>query len=999
MKTSSLNGLIISLLFLINATGISQVPEISNINWRCVGPVHIGGRVTTVAGVPGNHKTFYIGTAAGGLYRTLNGGTTFESVFDDNGSQSIGAMAIDLSNPEIIYVGTGEGDPRNDISYGDGIYRSDDGGETWNHLGLSNSERFSAIAINPDNPQIVYAAAMGTAWAPNEERGLFRSTNGGDTWEKILYVNSTTGASSVCINPENPNIIYAGMYDYLRQPWHFRSGGPGSGLYRSLDSGDTWELITDPNLNNGLPGEKVLGRVDVDISHSNTQVIYTMIESQEEGELWRSDDGGNVWQMINSDTRINNRPFYYNTIFISPDNELNVWALAGSLNYSVDGGQNFQRNRGSTFGDHHALWIDPEDPDYIINGCDGGVSVSFDRGRNWDYINNMPMIQAYHVGFDMKIPYNLYAGFQDHEIWRGPSQRWASTGATGADWTRLRDMADGMYAFAHPADDNIIIYNGHFGDITRLDLKTGQERFIQPHPIGPSGTGAGYEKFRFHWDSPILISPHDSELMYYGGNVLFRSPDRGETWDIISPDLTSNDPAKMKVSGGPISPDNTRAEYHCTIISIAESPVIKGRLIVGTDDGKLHVSDNDGETWTNLTAYLPGPDNAWISEIVASRFNADRIYISIDHHRTGDFNSYVYKSDDLGITWEKINAGLKSYVHCVKEDLENPKLLFAGTERGIYASFNGGELWNCLNINMPDLPVRDIQIHPRESDLILATHGRGLFILDDIAWMRELSEVNTSKPSLFSIRDTYRYIPVSDRSTQGNKIYIAPNPSYGAIISYSVPEEYKAGNLVLRISNSNGQRLWEMEVSSNSGIHRTSWNLGEDLSLIDETIINDRYAGLLKVPPGKYLISLKDKQTILDEKYINVIQDPRLNIENGQTEVCYEYIHKLGITMNHLRTTIEKIESVREYINNKGNESETEKIISKIDDINYKIVPERMSPNGMNLLPRMNWLFNQVRKNSWEPTLAQKEWIDKLINESDKVLVEWEDLLRGIEYK
>ena len=938
---------VLVLLILIPVSGICQLPDMYNITWRCVGPAHFGGRVTCVAGIPGDYKTYYVGTAAGGLFRTKNGGTTFRSVFDQTNSPSIGAVAIAPSDNNIVYVGTGEGDPRNDISFGDGIYRSDDGGDTWINMGLENTERFSSIVIHPDDPDIVYAAAMGKAWSEGSDRGIYKSIDGGKSWARILFVNSTTGASSLCIHPENPEIIYAGMYDYLRKPWHFRSGGPGSGLYRSKDAGETWTLLTDPALNNGLPGERLLGRIDVDISLTNPDVIYSMIESQEDGELWRSDDAGKTWVMVNNDHRINNRPFYYTTLFISPEDPYKLWALAGSLYYSEDGGKNFGRNRGTTFGDHHAFWINPEDPDHILNGCDGGASVSFDRGTGWTYLNNIPMAQAYHVGYDMQYPYNIYSGFQDHEIWKGPSQRWAETGSTGKDWTRLRDMADGMNAFAHPADNNIIIYNGHFGDITKTDLRTGEERFIQPYPIGPSGTSAVDEKYRFNWDSPIALSPHNPEILYYGGNVLFRSDDRGETWKVISPDLTTNDPDKMKLSGGPISPDNTRAEYHCTIVSITENPVKQGFIIIGTDDGNLQLTADSGRTWKNLTGHLPGPEFGWISEVVASKVSEKRIYISIDQHRLGDFGSYIFKSDDMGLSWDKITEGLKSFVHCFKEDPENPDMLFAGTERGVFVSSNAGGNWYSLNMGIPELPVYDISIHPRENDLIIATHGRGIYILDDISWMRKLPDMENGKPSLLSTRDAFRYIPVSDRSRQGDDIYIAPNPQYGAYINYFIPEVNAPGNAEILISDADNSLLWRFDVDTLPGIHRLVWNLGEDLSLVNEDIRVDRYAGRLKVPPGTYSVTLSVDGMALDRKNIEVLPDPRNNIPAGNTKECYLIMHELALRMNLLLN---------------------------------------ISHNDPLILSRMNWLFNQVRKNSDKPTLAQEYWIRTLIKQADDLI-------------
>jgi len=994
-------SLIAVLLFnFINIHVKGQVPEMYNMEWRCIGPAHFGGRVTCVIGLPGDYKTYFIGTAAGGLFRTKNGGTTFRAVFDETGSPSIGAIAISPSDYSIIYVGTGEGDPRNDISFGDGIYRSDNGGDNWRHLGLDGAERFSAIVVHPENPDIVYAAAMGKAWSSGKERGVFKSVNGGKTWDKILFVNNTTGSSSICLHPEDPGIIYAGMYDYLRKPWHFRSGGTGSGLYKSVDAGRTWTHLTEPSLKNGLPGKKLLGRIDVDISIANPEIVYAMIESQEDGELWRSDDGGDTWEMVSDNRRINNRPFYYTTLFVSPDNPFNVWALAGSLYYSENGGKDFRRNRGTTFGDHHAFWIDPEDPDHVLNGCDGGASVSFDRGRNWSYLNNIPMAQAYHVGYDMQYPYNVYSGFQDHEIWKGPSQRWAETGATGKDWTRLRDMADGMYAFAHPVDNNIIIYNGHFGDITRTDLRTGEERFIQPYPIGPSGTSAAYEKYRFHWDSPVVLSPHDPETLYYGANVLFRSLDRGETWSVISPDLTTNDPGKMKLSGGPISPDNTRAEYHCTIISIAKSPLKQGLIIAGTDDGNLQVSQDNGKSWNNLREHLPGPDNAWISEVVASASDTSRIYISIDQHRLGDFSTYIFRSDDMGLTWKKITEGLKSYVHCIIEDPEDTDLLFAGTERGIFVSYDAGAKWYSLNHGIPVLPVRDIHIHPRENDLIIATHGRGIFIMDDISWMREISGKGKDSPSLLNTRNACRYIPVSDRSSQGDDIYIAPNPDYGAIINYYVPEGYSDTGLAILISSSDTKPLWGFEADTRAGVHRITWNLGEDLSLVNEDIETDRYAGRLKLPPGSYFVSLVDKNgTNLDKNDLEILPDPRNDIPPENIKECYKLVHNLTISMNHIRIVLDEMEKVTEYIKTRYKGVEASDLIENAEELRSRITPDRQSPDGYNILNRMNWLFNQVRKNSDKPTLAQQKWIEYLIKEAEEVTVEWKELLDSINYR
>jgi photosystem II stability/assembly factor-like uncharacterized protein len=448
--------------------------------WRDVGPAMFAGRVADVAGVAGNRDILYVGTASSGLYKSANGGVTFEPVFETGNTLSIGAIAVQQDRPEVVYVGTGEGAVRNSISFGDGIYKTTDGGRTWKHLGLTSSERFSRIVIHPTNSSIVIAAAMGRAFGAGGERGIYRSADGGATWQRTLHINDTTGASDVAIDPQDPNVVYAGMYEYQRRPWTFTSGGPGSGLYRSSDGGLIWKKLTDPSLNNGLPGTKLLGRIGVSIHRKDPRVVYALIEAQEGGVLWRSDDRGDRWRLVNSDRRLNNRPFYYTQVRADPVDSDRVYTLAGSFNMSTDGGRTFGPSGGRMFGDHHALWIDPADPNRLLSGTDGGFFISNDYGRNWDFVNNMPMAQAYHLGVDMAEPYNILGGFQDHEIWRGPNEKWNQVGVREGDWVRLRYMADGMNTIPDPRDPNIVYYNGHFGDITRIDMRNQEERYIQP---------------------------------------------------------------------------------------------------------------------------------------------------------------------------------------------------------------------------------------------------------------------------------------------------------------------------------------------------------------------------------------------------------------------------------------------------------------------------------------------------------------------------------------
>ena len=605
-----------------------------HLAWRAVGPAMFAGRVADVAGIPGNRDLLYVGTASSGLYKSTNGGTTFDPVFESGNTLSIGAIAVQPDNPDVVYVGTGEGAVRNSMSFGDGVYKSTDGGRSWKYLGLPQSERFARLVIHPSNPAIIFAAAMGRAFGAGGERGVYRSTDGGATWRRTLHVDDTTGASDVAIDPQDPNIVYAGMYDYQRQPWSFRSGGPGSGLYKSTDGGSTWKRLTDPALNNGLPGAKLLGRIGISVHRKNPRVVYVLIEAQEGGVLWRSDDRGEQWRVVNSERRINNRPFYYTQVRADPVDPDRVYTLAGSFNVSTDGGRTFGPSGGRMFGDHHALWIDPEDPKRLLSGTDGGFFISNDYGRNWDFVNNMPMAQAYHVGVDMSEPYNILGGFQDHEIWRGPNEKWNQVGVREGDWVRLRYMADGMYALADPRDPSIVYYNGHFGDITRLDMRNREERYIQPYPPGPAGGGADIEKYRFNWNSPVLMSPSNPDVLYYGGNVLFKTIDRGETWSIISPDLTTNDKEKQRSSGGPISTDNTRAEFHCTIVSLAESPRDPSVIWAGTDDGNLQITRDGGKTWKNVAPNIPdAPRYSWFSSISASGAAPGAAFVTIDQHR------------------------------------------------------------------------------------------------------------------------------------------------------------------------------------------------------------------------------------------------------------------------------------------------------------------------------------------------------------------------------
>jgi photosystem II stability/assembly factor-like uncharacterized protein len=1004
--------LMILLLVFCGSTSVVEPPELkieagllAGLSWRSIGPAMFAGRVVDVAGIPAKPDILYVAAASSGLFKSINGGITFDSVFNDGNTLSLGAIAVDPANPDVVYLGTGEGAVRNSISFGDGIYKSVDGGATWRHLGLKDSERFSRIVIHPANSQIILAAAMGHAFGPNQERGIYRSTDGGATWRRVLYVNPTTGASDVAMDPQDPNIVYAGMYDYLRQPWHFRSGGPGSGLYRSTDGGVTWQKLTDPALKNGLPGARLIGRSGISIHLKDPRIVYALIEAQEDGVLWRSDDRGITWKIVNSERRINNRPFYYTQVRVDPVDPNRVYTLSGTFNVSTDGGRTFGQSGGRMFGDHHALWIDPTNPKRLLCGTDGGFFISNDYGRNWDFVNNMPMAQAYHVGVDMADPYNVLGGFQDHEIWRGPNERWNQVGVREGDWRRLRYMADGMYTVPDPRDPNIIYYNGHFGDITRIDLRNGEERYIQPYPVGPSGGGANLELYRFNWNSPIHLSPSDPDVIYYGGNVLFKTTDGGSSWQIISPDLTTNDPEKQKLSGGPISPDNTRAEFHCTILSISESPRDRNVIWVGTDDGNVQLTRDGGKTWTNVVKNITGaPAFGWVSAINASPEDPGTAYVSIDQHRLDDFAPYAFVTTDYGKTWKRISSGLRGYVHIVMEDPKEPNLLYAGTELGIFASFDRGASWTDLRMGLPPLAVVDLKVHPRDNDLIIATHARGFYILDDATPLQQLARARSQRVALFKPMRATRYTPASDTSVLGNRVWVARNKPYGAIISYYLSERSSA-RVELAILDSAGRLVRTLTGTPNAGINRVVWDLRETSCQNLETRPGRGRSGAtgegVRALPGDYRVRLTAFGQTVEESF-HVRLDPRVQASQEDVQAHYRETKRVEGMQCAITQALSRVQSLdgqlanlERAVSEAAIKAEATAVRKELRAIVVGLAGDPRDPNHLNLRGKLNWFTIQVGNYSGRPTDAQIEWISRFNDQLNKLLEQFSEVQRG----
>jgi photosystem II stability/assembly factor-like uncharacterized protein len=795
------------------------------LRWRGIGPANPGGRVTVVAGIPGKPDVFYVAGAAGGIIKTVNAGTTFTPIFDSQPVASIGAIEIAPSNESVVWVGTGEGDPRNSTSFGNGVYRSTDAGRTWTHVGLDDSERIKRIAVDPQNPDIAYVCAVGHAWGPNEERGVFRTTDAGRTWKKILYRDQDTGCSDIAMEPGNARTLYAGMYTFRRKPWRFDSGGKETALYKTTDGGDTWQKVTG----GGMPTE-ALDRIGVGVSMSNPNTVYLITETLTQGVLFRSDDRGASWTMVSNDRNLSFRPFYYCDLRVDPKNPNRLFVLAGGLQVSDDGGKTFRGASNGVHGDHQALWIDPVNPARILSGSDGGFQISHDGSANWSIINTFSFAQFYRIEYDNQQPYTLCGGLQDNGVWCGPSATTSTDGVRKRDWMTVSG-GDGFSGVQNIAEPWIVYSNSQGGPIYQTNLRTNTSRAIAPYPkdIGSTGNPIAPYKYRFNWNAPIVRSPSDPKVMYYGGNVLFRSVTHGMSWDVISPDLTTNDKSKQQSSGGQIVVDNTAAEFHCTIMAIAESPAQKGVIWVGTDDGNIQVTKDGGKTWTNVVKNIAGlPANSWVPAIDASPFDAGTAYVAVDRHRDNDFAPHAYKTTDYGQTWTPITSNLpaKGYVHVVREDPKQKGLLFLGTELGIFASTTDGRSWMDLRNGLPAMPVPELRVHPRDGDLIIATHGRGVYILDDIAPLRQLAAASAAEAFLFDLRTAIRWQTWGRDGSLAQQEYVGENPPRGAVINFWLKT---AGPATLTMARNDGQVIRTLNVpNATAGVNRALWDLRYD---------------------------------------------------------------------------------------------------------------------------------------------------------------------------
>ncbi len=734
---------IVALAALVMFSPVTRAQKIekgtlAGMKWHLIGPSR-GGRAEAAAGVPGTN-IYYFGAVGGGVWKTTDAGQHWTPIFDKEPIASIGAIAIAPSDPNVIYVGTGEEAIRGDISYGDGMWKSTDAGKTWTHIGLTKTQHIASILVDPRNPDVALVAAIGDAFGPNPERGVFRTTDGGKTWTKVLYKDDKTGAVDLVYDPNNSHIVYAALYEISRTPYGFTSGGPGSGIYKSEDGGATWKQLTG----HGLP-EGVLGRIGLAVG-ADSETVYALIEAKK-GGLYVSDDAGENWHFVNGDHRFRQRAWYFTNIYADPKNPYTIYILNTGVYRSTDGGKTWSMML-VPHGDNHCLWIDPTNANHLIVANDGGATISLNWGKTWSTLDNQPTAEFYHVATDNRFPYYVYGAQQDNSTVAIPSQ---------GNPDNYYDVGGGESGWVVPTPSGNTVYaSGYDGSITRFDRKSGNTVDVSPWPLNPMGHAAANLKYRFQWTAPIALSPFDDHTVYFGGNVLFETADGGHSWKVISPDLTRDDKAKQQSAGGPITQDNTSAEYYDTIFCIAPSPVERGEIWVGSDDGLIHLTRDGGAHWTNVT---PKDMPAWykVSIIDASHFSAGTAYAAVNGEKNNDFAPYIYKTTDYGKTWARITNGIPdgAYVHAVREDTVRKDLLFAGTELGVYVSFDDGANWAPLKMNLPTVPVRDLTIHG--DDLVIATHGRSFWALDDIAPLRQLtSEVQNDAVYLFHPAAAYR---------------------------------------------------------------------------------------------------------------------------------------------------------------------------------------------------------------------------------------------------
>ncbi|HXY25347.1 MAG TPA: hypothetical protein VEI73_11900 [Candidatus Acidoferrum sp.] len=1012
--------------------------KFKNLEFREIGPAVMGGRIDDFAVVESNPKIIFVGTASGGVWKTTNNGTTWEPVFDKEGVSTIGDIAIAPSDPSVVWVGSGEPNNRQSSSWGDGAYKSMDGGKTWKNMGLEKTHHIGRIVIHPKNPDVVYVAALGHLWGPNPERGVYKTSDGGKTWSQVLKVNDDTGVSDVAMDPDSPDILYAAAYQRRRTPFGFNGGGPDSAIYKTIDGGATWKKLTK-----GLPYENggETGRIGLDVYRKDPNIIYAIVQ-HEKGGTFRSEDKGETWKKM-GDT--DPRPSYYSQIRIDPNNDLRIWELGAPMYYSEDGGKTFttQRVRG-IHGDYHAMWIDPADSNHMITGSDGGIHWSYDAGKNWDFLNTIAIGQFYEISLDNQKPYQICGGLQDNGSWCGPSQTMVRDGIANEDWQVIHG-GDGFYAAIDNVEPWIAYTESQDGHIARRDLRTGQQRSVMPEAKMTD------PHYRFQWNSPVAISAHDHNTVYYGGNYLFKSTNRGDTWERLGGDLTTGaDRNKLQIFGK--TPDKNTLSRHDgvqeypTITTLSESPLTPNVLWVGTDDGNVQVTRDGGKTWKNVAKKAPGvPSGTYVSRVVASKTVEGAAFVTFDGHRSDDYSIYIFATTDYGENWKAIRNGIPDSagtVHVIREHPRNTNLLFAGTEFGLWVSWDRGANWTALKNNFPTVPVDDIQIQARENDLVLATHGRSIWIFDDVTPIEKMdARVESSPLTFFPPHAATTWSIRQRRWSAGQKMFTAKNPPYGALLSYylkdAVPAEApkkdkdkkegaeeqakpeaksdagekKEGKVKITVTDKDGKAVREFDGPGSAGVNRSNWDLRSNPPAEPTPQqLEAEAAGFGFGPrgpfvdPGEYTIKIKAGDQEATQK-VTVEDDNRVTFSAADRAARREAIDKLyamAKTSDKDRRTIEGIQKAlkdarEQWKKDAGKPNATkipedivkaaDELQKKVDAVAEKFIREQQSLG--NAGPPFEWkpdplpiqvqgLLNDLDGFSAAPDGQQKEKLEEL---------------------
>ena len=995
------NYLIFAVLFCSSAvTGQTKITSstFGMMEARHLGPGTMSGRITAIEGVNEDSKTLYVGTAGGGVWKSTNAGAAFKPIFDKY-CQSIGAIAIDQKSPSTVYVGTGESNMRNSVSIGNGMYKTVDGGSNWEKIGLDSTEHIAKIVVDPRNPDIVYVAAPGALWGDSKHRGLYKSNDGGKTWNKILYINEKAGCADVSVDPTNPDVVYATTWEFRRMPYSFNSGGNGSGVYKSKDGGRTWKELT-----NGLPA-KPFGRVALALAPSAPQNLLAIVEAKETA-LFISGDGGETWKQQASTLNVVSRPFYFSTLVVDPKDPKRVYRPGFGFSYSNDGGYSFtdaSYDGGWVHADHHALWINPNYTNQMYLGTDGGVYISLDRGATWMFVHNLPVGQFYHVAIDNQKPYRIYGGLQDNGSWVAPSA--APGGVGNANWMNIY-FGDGFWTQPDPTDPNTAYAEYQGGNIGRINLTTLKSVSIKPQQT------AREEKLRWNWNTPIVTGAANKQNLYVGAQYLYKTTDQGRNWTRISPDLTTNDKKKQtqEESGG-LSADNTSAENHCTIFTVAESPLDAQIIWVGTDDGNLQVTTDGGKTWTNCAKNYAAagiPAQTWVSSIEPSRFDKNLVYASFDNHMYGDHKTYVAKSPDGGKTWQLLNSEeFTGFAHKIKEDLVNKELLFLGTEMGLFATVDGGGNWFRMKNNIPDYTlVRDIQIHPETHDLVLGTHGRGVIVVSDITPMRQLSSTIADKeiyifPNKPLAVTTGKYGQGGFPSTGG---WDAGNPPTIQPIQYYLKERVSSGDVRLEIYDAQGKLVQSMPGGKRKGLNKVYWNLRYTPPKVAKGGTKVDYSGFVapQVLPGDYKVKIKIGPKVYDTE-LKLVHDTENNaFSDEDRRVQHETAMRLYNLHEELYALVEKINDEQKLIKDNSDVVKTNKSKKMLTDYNTKLEELRSTLLGTKqksifadeekLREQISEVYSTICYQEARPTNLQIERVSGLLEEVKKAEKAYETL-------